>query len=1053
MLVRWPIWVVFSTIGLADSPLSAQRAGRNPVSPTLHAPPGVAQALGPGTVVDRRKISSVAGGFPDDTLDAGDHFGKALTALGDVNGDGFTDLALGSDDFAANGGLFDGLTISGAVYVLFLDAQGAGLGYTKLWNGGGGLAGQLGDGEFLGRALAGLGDLDGDGVPDLASLGGSDGSSDAALWILFLAADGSVKSFRRHGSVFGTALASVGDLDGDGLQELVVGQPEDLPSSRGAVEVFFLAADGGLRARQKIDEANGGFTGTLPNRGQFGLAVAGLGDLEGDGVPELAVAADTGVIWLLSLAPNGTVLSHTTIPDLGVDLRWSLAGPGDLDGNGVPDLVAGSAVDDDGGPDRGALWVLLLEADGGLAGMQKISQTQGGFGGTLRNGDRFGSALAALGDLDGDGTPDVAAGAPEDDDNGAGAAWVLRLGTSASVVGQEKLSDRPGSLLEGTLDPRDQFGRSLALLGDLDGNGVPDLAVAADGDDDGGEQQGAVWILLLRADGSVERVTKIAEGRGSFDGALDLQDELGSSLAALGDLDGDGTPDLAVGARNDDDGGGNRGAVWVLFLRPDGSVRAHQKISSLQGDFTGPLFAGDQFGAALACLGDLDGDGTRELAVGASGDGAVDVGAVWILSLGLDGRVVAQLELGQSAFPGVAIGPRFGASLCSLGDLDGDGTGDLAVGAVVDEFFDVGSGKVRVLFLNPDGSVRAHQEIGRDAGGFTGTLTDDDLFARSLAAAGDLDGDGVTELAVGAPLDGFVPSGQLTRGAVWMLFLERDGHVRRHQKISRDEGGLGIDLQRGVDFASALATLGDRDGDGLDDLAVGSLGDWDGGNHGAVWLLDLDGIARAGFERGDDPERTPLENGRSLAARPGFTRAFTLEGTGANLGPALFDSSPAGPNDPSQDRDLLVAKGHVLILQNSGAPAQSSPGTFDRPNDDQDGGRLVFRFPAPARALALDLVDVDLGTQQRVQVGLVDAAGHTRVYHVPGGWTEDLLLHGAPAWRTLDLETLAPQPGFAAVATAAEDPGFDAAAVVRIEVELGSSGAVDELRWDPHPGS
>jgi len=1053
-----PSWRCSLTIGavlLAAGAGEAQRARVGVGTPTFRGPSGAGNtaALGPGTVVDRRKISSTVGGFPADTLDPGDLFGKAVTGLGDVNGDGFLDVAVGSDDLAINGGLFDGYSLAGAVYVLFLDASGAGIGHQKLWNGGGGLEGALGAGDRLGTGLAGIGDLDGDGVPDLAALAESDGISRAAVWILFLEADGSVKSFRKHGGLVGSALASVGDLDGDGLVELVLGQPEDPPTTRGAVEVLFLASDGSLRARQKIDEASGGFPGPLPNRGEFGRAVAGLGDLGSDGARELAVATGAGDIWILSLGASGTVLATSFIPSFGADLRWSLAGPGDLDGDGVPDLVAGAPLDDDGGTDRGAAWVLFLASDGSLAGTRKISQTQGGFGGALSNGGRFGFALGAAGDLDGDGTPDLVAGAPDDLDNEAGAAWVLHLGPDGGVRGQGKLSDVPGGFLAGTLDPEDHFGRALATLGDLDGDGVLDLAVGASGDDDGGLQQGALWNLHLRADGSVAHATKVAEGAGSFAGLLDPGDELGACLAALGDLDGDGTPDLAAGAPRDDDGGPERGAVWVLFLRPDGGVRAHQKLSSIEGGLVGPLRGGDRFGAAVASLGDLDGDGTRELAVGASHDGASDEGAVWILSLGPDGRVMGERKLGPPSFPGTSIGPNFGASLAALGDLDGDGTADLAVGAVRDELFSINSGKVRILFLNPDGSVRAHQEIGAGTGGFTGMLSDLDNFARALAAPGDLDGDGVTELAVGAPYDELIPNGFPARGAVWILFLGRDGLVQRHQKLSRFEGGLGIDLQRFVDFGSAVAALGDRDGDGLDDLAVGSMGDWDGGNHGAVWLLGLDGIARAGFERGDDPAHAPLENGRSLVARPAFTRAFTLAASGANLGPALFDSTPVGPNDPSQDRDLLVAKGHVLILQNSQAPTQSLPGIFDRPNDDQDGGRIVFHFPAPARALALDLVDVDLGSQQLVQVVLVDAAGRTRSYHVPGGFTEDLLLHGAPAWRTLDLETLTPQPGFAATATAAEEPGFDAAAVLRIEVELGSSGALDELRWDPHPGS
>lgn len=79
-------------------------------------------------------------------------------------------------------------------------------------------------------------------------------------------------------------------------------------------------------------------------------------------------------------------------------------------------------------------------------------------------------------------------------------------------------------------------------------------------------------------------------------------DEFGYAIASLSDLDGDGVSDLAVGARLDDDGGSNRGAVWILFLQSDGTVKGYQKISSLLGGFRGQLSGSDYFGAALTCL-------------------------------------------------------------------------------------------------------------------------------------------------------------------------------------------------------------------------------------------------------------------------------------------------------------------------------------------------------------------------------------------------------------------------------------------------------------------
>ena len=138
-------------------------------------------------------------------------------------------------------------------------------------------------------------------------------------------------------------------------------------------------------------------------------------------------------------------------------------------------------------------------------------------------------------------------------------------------------------------------------------------------------RRGAVWVLFLDGDpasahaqpGMVLTHQKISDTEGGFTDKLHDGDFFGSSVTSLGDLDGDGVGDLAVGAIRDDDGGINRGAVWVLFLDTDGRVKSHQKISNTEGGFTGVLNDGDAFGHSLASLGDLDGDGVVDLAVGA----------------------------------------------------------------------------------------------------------------------------------------------------------------------------------------------------------------------------------------------------------------------------------------------------------------------------------------------------------------------------------------------------------------------------------------------------
>jgi disulfide bond formation protein DsbB len=429
------------------------------------------------------------------------------------------------------------------------------------------------------------------------------------------------------------------------------------------------------------------------------------------------------------------------------DRFGSALAAGDLNGDGYADLAVGVPFDKvEGTSSAGAVNVLYGTDSGGLSEAENELWHQNitGVAGVAETGDQFGSALI-IGDFNGDSYDDLAVGVPYEDIDGAGDAGAVNVlyGVNYGLaVGGTQLWHQNSPGMSGVAESNDRFGYALAA-GDLDRDGYDDLAVGIPGEMvDDMDYAGAVTVLYGSAAGLLaERHQVWHQDSPAIAGVAEFGDSFGAALAA-GDLNGDGYEDLAVGVPSEEvDGSASAGAVNVLYGSSGGLWAVGNEVwSQNSASVAGASEVGDDFGAALA-IGDLDGDGYDDLAVGVPDealDGTVSAGAVNVLYGTLGGLSAARGQMWHQNSPDVIdaaeIGDGFGFALAA-GDLDGDGNDDLIVGVPYEEVEGAASaGAVNVLYGSESGlSAAWNQMWHQNSPAVTGTAEAGDRFGYALA--------------------------------------------------------------------------------------------------------------------------------------------------------------------------------------------------------------------------------------------------------------------------------------------------------------------------------
>ena len=807
-------------------------------------------------IIDDEAVSSALSQVPalvNEGNQASADYGWAVASAGDVNGDGFEDVLVGAP-FKGTGGMAylylgssDGLVASPAWI-------GAGPDYVALY----------------GWSVASAGDVNNDGYGDVivgapwyqmpsqhtvgavfVYLGSAEGLSQTPSWIAY------GKSGKSYGTAasggLGYSVATAGDVNNDGYDDIIVGDPYfgTTAFTYGTAHVWLGSSTGiATNSGQTVDSA--GWTASGVDESLFGASVGTAGDVNGDGYSDIVVGApkylDTGraFVWLggrtgadagpTTLGPGGgyydsqfhrelqSDLSYDPLYGSSLDLfGWSVGTAGDVNGDGFSDIVIGAPGyynwrKDPALRTDGRVFV-YYGSESGISATADWDAFVMGIG-------RFGYSVKRAGDVNNDGYDDIVVG---DRRRIPGSTTLHAVGRAFLYTGSEKgLVDNPCWMVE---DGSEQFnaipeiGNSMvAGVGDVNGDGYDDLAVGSPGYSNNESSEGALFIYY--GDDLAWSVSPAWIGNGS-----DPSSSLGSSVASGGDVNGDGYPDLLVGAP---DYPNNYGKGMAYLYLGTASGFSDQHAWSTEG-----VQDNERFGASVAFAGDVNGDGYMDAMVGAPGEGK---GTVY-LYLGSESGLSSTPDWSAS---GTNDDYRFGFSVASAGDVNGDGYDDVVIGAPGPEYFEtrgtayVYFGSASGLGAEPGWTFSGEQSIYAELPGMPVYG-----FGYSVAPAGDVNNDGYGDIIVGFPSynsqfpagsSGVFPGG----GKIYVFFGTSSGLPDQASWTAWSHVNTLY-----TRFGWSVCSAGDVNRDGYEDIMTGAPGYAEGGQI-FIWHGSETGLGGAG---------------------------------------------------------------------------------------------------------------------------------------------------------------------------------------------------------------
>ena len=545
---------------------------------------------------------------------------------------------------------------------------------------------------------------------------------------------------------------------------------------------------------------------------------------------------------------------------------YSVSNAGDINGDGINDLVIGAP----GGYDYdyysgsnytpGRAYVVFGGSSVGTSGTVELSELDGDNGFVINEideGDRLGTSVSNAGDVNGDGIDDLIVGAPNvdvsDNYSSEGESYVIfgsDSGFNASID-LETLDSSDGFIIAG-IDERDNSGTSVSNAGDVNGDGIDDLIIGAPYADVSSNysSEGESYVIFgdssLGDSGSLE-LSALNGDNGFVIAGIDRYDNSGRSVSSAGDVNGDGIDDLIIGAPSAGDsnnyyGNDYTGESYVIFGGSNLGNSGTLELSALDGNNGFVILGVDEFdnaGTSVSNAGDVNGDGIDDLIIGAPNADATgnysDEGVSYVVfggsNLGNSGSLELSALNGSNGFAisGIDEFDNLGRSVSSAGDVNGDGLDDLIIGApyadATGNYSDEGQSYI-IFGSNDDFAANINlADLDNVDSIIINGANNYDRSGTSVSGAGDINGDGVDDVIIGAPYAD--PNGNYSAGESYVVFgvvpLELIG-------TNGDDiltGGTGNDLLSGLGGDDILSGLDGRDeifGGSGDDLITGGDG-------------------------------------------------------------------------------------------------------------------------------------------------------------------------------------------------------------------------------------